>query len=70
MDKCFNKKNIFLLCKILYLHKLFYMARPKKQDKDKVKLVAAYLTDSEKKQVLKKFKSLTVAVREKILVTK
>jgi hypothetical protein len=46
------------------------MARPKKQDKDKVKLVAAYLTDSEKKEVLKKFKSLSVAVREKILLTK
>ncbi len=45
------------------------MARPKKQDKDKVKLVAAYLTDSEKKEILKKFKSLTVAVRERILCT-
>lgn len=50
--------------------KIIYMARPKKQDKDKVKLVAAYLTDSEKKEVLKKFKSLTVAVREKVLLAK
>jgi len=46
------------------------MARPKKLEKDKVKLVAAYLTDSEKRQVLRKFKSLTVAVREKVLTTK
>ena len=50
--------------------KIKIMARPKKQDKDKVKLVAAYLTDSEKREVLKKFKSLTVAVREKILLAK
>lgn len=46
------------------------MARPRKLEKDKVKLVPAYLTECEKKQVLRKYKSLTVAVREKILNVK
>lgn len=66
----FYIKKYFLYFAKYYICKNYYMARPKKQDKDKVKLVAAYLTDSEKKEVLKKFKSLSVAVREKVLLVK
>ena len=41
--------------------------RPKKKAADKVKVVSAYLTVSENSKVLKKYKSISNAIRIEVL---
>ena len=41
--------------------------RPKKKESEKVTMMSAYLTGLEKKKVLKKYETLTEAVRQEVL---
>lgn len=43
------------------------LGRPRKKEADKVTVVSAYLTKTENKNVIKKYKSITNAIRVEVL---